>query len=979
MNINALSKTRLALVAFAASSIAYAGVGNGTWIGGGATTDWSDAGNWLYGNYPVSTTHALFFKEANQTAPAVLTATQNVYCMYIQLDPRTGANGNEFLPDTIPVTLKEPMNLSLSPNTDVALNISAGRRLVIDGATVNDCGGIYARGELIVRNGATLTATSTSRECKFETPGGRIVVDGATVNMYGLRTKLDSSLEFSVRHGGFFRFDQLYGTVGLPAEWQASVIDGTVWTSNAQPLYNAGLLPARSGELVVRRANAEAFKPAISRLEHHRWGGDVYVTNHVDAALCVTNPSTFYGGGRLFASVFTFTPGHATQTVDLAEINLGNKINFSGWGHTTCYDFVGGTRFGGFGNWRSSEQPNDLYWMILRGDNVFDTLDCFDHATKRTFWMKRMFLQPRSSLAYVGGGEVTNLVEELPPRLAGLCVGAGTTAVLSQLPTARRLATQKLTLAADARLLLPALANAPCVFGEASIDPSSRIVIPLPSTLDVKLHPVYSSLDSSVPTESLDLGGLPEGWTLKTVEGTAYLTNGGQTYEQWDVWTGASSGLWSDGGNWILRAGPTTSARAARFHGETRTVVTNDVDNVEVLRIRTETKSAPFVITGKSIAVTATGTGADSTIYHQNQFPFILRTPLTSTESAFNITSSRDAPVVLAGGLSAPNAKLSVGGSTIAGSTVTAAQFGFLTTSADTVFSVRSGSTAVFTAQSDPIASKGAIWVEPGATMSVAGELRWSAVRNDHRIDGLLDVSGTLGGSAEQGYFGTGVVQVAATTVNPAESATVHIGEGITLKPSAWGSVPIAVDSSATLAAGGDWVYSVAGGLQVPGLGATLAFDTCGHDVTVSTPLVGPDFDVVKKGPGRLALGASNALAGHVAVVSGALAWHADQSFARLAAEPGSVLEFGAVGGSAAKLVLGDSVDLSGVALRAADADAEAIARSGFCTVLTVPEFCEIRNLPEVTSNYKLRVVQTPDGGQALQAKVRNGFTLIVL
>lgn len=978
MSINPLSKNRLALAAFAASSIAYAGVGNGTWTGGGATTDWSDAGNWLYGNYPVSTSHALFFKEANQTSPAVLTATQNVYCMYIQLDPRTDANGNAFLPDPIPVTLKGPMNLSLSPNTDVALNISAGRRLVIDGATVKDCGGIYARGELIVRGVATLSATNMSRECKFETPGGRIVVDGATVNMYGFRTKLDNSLELSVKHGGFFKFDQLYGTVGVPGEWRASLVDGTIWTPNGQALYNAGLIPARSGELVVRRANAEAFKPAISCLEHHRWGGDVYVTNHVDAALCVTNPSTFYGGGRLFASVFTFTPAHATQTVDLAEINLGNKINFSGWGHTTCYDFVGGTHFGGFGNWRSSEQPNDLYWMILRGDNVFDTLDCFDHATTRTFWMKRMFLQPRSSLAYVGGGEVTNLVEELPPRLAGLRVGAGTTAVLSQLPTARHLATQKLTLSADARLLLPALANAPCVFGEASVDPSSRIVIPLPSTLDVKLHPVYSSLDSSVPTESIDLGELPEGWTLKTVEGTAYLTNGGQTYEQWDVWTGASSGLWSDGGNWILRSGPTTSARWARFHGETRTVVTNDVDNVEVLRIRTETKSAPFVITGKSIAVTATGTGADSTIYHQNQFPFILRTLLTSTEIAFNITSSRDAPVVLAGGLSAQNAKLAIAGSTIVDSNVTAAQFGFLSASVDTVFSIRPGATASFTAQSDPIASKGVIWIEPGGTMSVAGDLRCATVRNDHRIDGLLNVTGTLGGTSEQGYFGTGVVQVAATAIGPSECAAVHIGEGITLKPSSWGGVPIVVDSSATVAAGADWSYSVVGGLQVPGLGGTLTFDTCGHDVNVSVPLVGPDFDVVKKGDGTLVFGSSNALTGHVAVVSGALAWQADQSFARLAAEPGSVLEFGAVGGSVAKLLLGDSVDLSGVALRAADADAEAIARSGFCTVLTVPEFCEIRNLPEVTSNYKLRVVQTPDGGQALQAKVLKGFSLIV-
>ena len=503
-------------------------------------------------------------------------------------------------------------------------------------------------------------------------------------------------------------------------------------------------------------------------------------------------------------------------------------------------------------------------------------------------------------------------------------------------------------------------------------------MIPLPATLDTKLHPVYSSLGSSVPTGSIDLGVIPEGWTLKTVEGTAYLTNGGQTYEQWDVWTGASSGLWSDGGNWVVRSGPTTSARWARFHGETRTVVTNDVDNVEVLRIRTETKSAPFVITGKSIAVTATGTGADSTIYHQNQFPFILRTLLTSTEIAFNITSSRDAPVVLAGGLSAQNAKLAIAGSTIVDSNVTAAQFGFLSASVDTVFSIRPGATASFTAQSDPIASKGVIWIEPGGTMSVAGDLRCATVRNDHRIDGLLNVTGTLGGTSEQGYFGTGVVQVAATAIGPSECAAVHIGEGITLKPSSWGGVPIVVDSSATVAAGADWSYSVAGGLQVPGLGATLTFDTCGHDVTLSAPLVGPDFDVVKKGAGTLDLGSPNALTGHVSVVSGALAWHADQSFARLAATPGSILEFGTAGGSVAKLSLGDTVDLSGVTLRAADDEAEAVARGGFCTVLTVPEFCEIRGLPVVTSNYKLRVVQTVDGGQSLQTKVCNGLVLIV-
>ena len=88
--------------------------------------------------------------------------------------------------------------------------------------------------------------------------------------------------------------------------------------------------------------------------------------------------------------------------------------------------------------------------------------------------------------------------------------------------------------------------------------------------------------------------------------------------------------------------------------------------------------------------------------------------------------------------------------------------------------------------------------------------------------------------------------------------------------------------------------------------------------------------------------------------------------------------ERGILGGSVAKLSLGDSVDLSGVTLRAADDDAEAVARGRFCTVLDVPEFCEIRGLPVVTSNYKLRVVQTADGGQALQAKVRNGFVLIV-
>ena len=138
------------------------------------------------------------------------------------------------------------------------------------------------------------------------------------------------------------------------------------------------------------------------------------------------------------------------------------------------------------------------------------------------------------------------------------------------------------------------------------------------------------------------------------------------------------------------------------------------------------------------------------------------------------------------------------------------------------------------------------------------------------------------------------------------------------------------------------------------------------------------DGSVTKKGAGTLLLGSSNALTGHVSVVSGALAWHADQSFARLAAMPGSILEFGAVGGSAAKLSLGDTVDLSGVTLRAADAEAEAVARGGFCTVLTVPEFCEIRGLPVVTANYKLRVVQTVDGGQSLQTKVRNGLVLIV-
>lgn len=964
----------------AAVPAANAAASNGTWIGGGATTDWTDTGNWLYGNYPVSTSHAIFFKPANQTAPATLTATQAVSCMYVQLDARTNADGNEYLPDTIPVTLKSPMSLTLYPSTTVALNIAAGRRLVIDGATVKECGGIIEKGELVLRNGALLSATNRTQECAFKQSGAGILVDGASASLYALRTVYDDTLRFAVRNGGFFKFDQLYGTVGVPAEWQASVIDGTVWAPANAPVYNAGLVPSRSGSLVVRRNAAEAFKPDLAYGAAVRWGGDVYVTNHVDAALVVTNVSTFYGGGRLFANAFTFTQGHATQTVDLAEINLGKTINFSGWGHTTCYDFVGGTRFGGFGNWRSSEQPNDLYWMIFRGDNVFDTLDCFDHETKRTFWMKRIFLQLRSSLAYVGGGSVTNLVEEFPTRLAGLAVGDGTTVVFASLPSsAKALNVQSLSLAANSRVVLPSITKFFCVHGRADVDSSARISIPVPATLDTTLYPVYSSLDDTVPTAALEIGELPEGWALKTVAGTAYLSNGAQSYEQWDVWTGKKSGLWSDGDNWILTP-PTTSDRMARFHGETNTTVTNDVDNVEVIRLRTETKSAPFVLTGKPIALTATGTSDSSTIYHQNKFPFIVETPLTSEAEAFNVTltTTATAPVVLRGGVSAPSAKFSIAGDVVADGPVSAAQFGFLSTTLASTFTVRRGATAAFSTQSDAIANKGTIWIEPGATMSVTGALRWATYKNEHRIDGLLDVRGSIGGAVSQGYFGTGVVQVASSATAPGECAAIRIGEGVTLKPASWGSVPIDVVSSATLAADGDWTYDVAGGLGVSGLGATLSFDTCGHDIAIAVPLVGRDFDMVKTGSGSLVLATTNTLAGRVTVESGSLEWHGDQSFARLDTKPGSVLLFGSKDGKVSCISAGDSVDLTGVTIAAADVEAKGLARCAPCAILKVPEFCEIRGVPSVTRNYKVTVVPTSDGGQELVAKVRNGMVLVV-
>lgn len=949
--------------------------GNGDWCGGGASTDWYDSGNWKYGVFSESLNRATFFRDSAQTNAAVVTASRDVMTMYVQLPSNSGVTDNS-APDPIPVTLKGPMNLTLHPRTSIALDVNAGRSLTLDGVTVPQCGGINIRGELVLRNGTSLTARPDDQYCYLDRAGARLVVDNSSFDLLALQLPGGVPAELLVKNGGFFAFQRMYGLAPVSSYLKAKVVDGTVWTAGMDTLRNVGFIPRRSGSLVVRNNGSDAFRPVLARGSHHRWGGDVYVTNRYDSALTVTNPATFYGGGRLFANYLTFPCTRATQTVDLAEINLGKELNFSGWSYLSCYDFPNGVRFGAFGDWKTSQAQDDLYYLYLHGDVVFDTLDCFDKTTPHTLWMKQMNLMPQAGLSYAGGGSVTNLINQMAPRLKCLAVGANTKAIVASAPSNVNsgdnnavFRVQDFSLAAGARLRLPALVNVPIVHGACTVDPTARIELKLPETLENKVYPVFSTLEEDAPSGTVDLGTLPEGWQLKKNGGSWYLTNGKASYVANAVWRGGVSGKWSDGENWVVHRGP-TATEPAWFRGETNLTVTNDVDDVTVTAIWAASEGGPFVLVGKPIALTA----ESGTVAQNSSFPFVVRTSLRSQQNVFAVSATGPAPAALLGGIAAPDAKFSVAGNVVLGGAVTARELAFAAQTFGTILTARRGADISFTAQSAAVSAKGTLWVESGATVSVAGTLDWMQ-ENDHRIDGLLDVAGTLGSTASQGYFGTGTVAVAASA---AASSAVRLGGGVTLRPASWGATPIDVVSSATLGAGGDWTYAAAGGLRVSGLGATVTFDTADHAVTVAQPLVGEDFDVVKKGTGALTFSATSALNGFVTVNAGTFVWQADQSFARLTAKPGSVLKFGSHDGTVARLNLGDSVDLTGVQLLAADADAEALAREGFCTILTVPASCEITGLPVETGDYRMKVVKTADGGRALAARIRNGLTVII-
>ena len=531
--------------------------------------------------------------------------------------------------------------------------------------------------------------------------------------------------------------------------------------------------------------------------------------------------------------------------------------------------------------------------------------------------------------------------------------------------------------------------------GDVKIDPTARIKGQMLDSPDIP-RPIVTALDDVIPEGCVEITNLADGWQLGHNGGSWFYWKGtcGPGCDWGGCWSGkAETCKWSEADNWFQNTVVNNSGSQAIFTGFNHLVISNDIADVKVgnLRFWGYYSAAPYIFRGEPIKVHSTAIGMSGNtvgIYSTSSFPTIFECDIVSDKDALGLTANLqdrayDASVLcFRGDVKVPDGTLATCGNIVIDGTATAKDLRFCSLEGAgfnslvpakykrTELVVREGGKVVVTDQTTANSATGHFWIAKGGAVSIAGDWKWDDVENEHLVHGSLAVSGALGGSATQTYYGKGVLS--AGTTDGSDGATLRVGHGLVLAPTSddFGDMPIEVLwGGATLAPA--VATTVGQQITVSGLGAQLV---ASNDVAlaIDQAVAGTEFDIVKRGSGLLTLGGANVQKkGRLILEKGALGFTADQAFDMLVTKPGTKLCYG----PDAKIVVQDSVDLTGVSVEPLPSAED---EPGFVEILRVPRYRTITGFPPKADKAKLEVVTNDDGTVSLMAKAQRGLLLIL-
>lgn len=929
-----MKTTTISHIAMSALAFAFALVAKGDeivyeeWTGNGGDNKWSTAGNWSPGT---SNLRYVIFP-SGQDCTVRIAAGEELWFFSIELPEGSGT-----------VTLTG-LGL-LKPGSGAVLRIGAGRELKIDGVTL-DLSGVdtsvdgFVNGALRVVSGEVKTSTTTALPTIL---GGTadLIVEGGTFGVENGLTYLTNNATLTVMggiaqakrwhfcspnapiesitrvllKGGTFRnCDEYTYTTKLYEGARFENIGGTlVWGQGTDLLHNVlssaadaqgasfgEYLPSAGGTLVLPTSTTYANGALCFAVEgDYTVGGAIYATNNVSAAAGNIN---FYGTnvvlrGRstIYANAVNVSRGgNCDYDLYLSRLNLGiggirRTAPNEGW---QSLNFKDGIVFGAWGGNVPADGSERLS-VNLEGAVVYDTLDCFDKATKRTINMSRVKMDGVTDFKATGGGTVHLSVADLSEELRTVEIEDNTTFELSGAKA--RLKTMNLKLGANAKLKVDLSAgnyvdaSATAEFGSGA----AIVVTNLPASLAVgTFYPVYFAPAGTDPDLSKFAcePALPIGWSFAKAGNAVYLTDGNAAPYSEErsgstrIWSGAGSdNRYANTGNWISNevAG---AACHAYFKGNYNTMVSID----SALKLRNfDVSGGPFMFSGSKIEFEypiepesdVFSIYSEASIKNTGLFPVVVA-DLVGTATGTGrllVQSFNEGSVSMTGG-SNDGRPLGFGGDVRLGGTWnveclrSAPEYGLAKVAIrNSRLTVMPGAVLSVTAQRGILNAMGvgSLAVATNATAVIGGTGFAFTSENKHYVDGALSVTCPLVPTARQTFLGDGTLTLSGG-VSDAPDGGVRLEGNITLVPSDWvNDVTLSVRDNVTIAPSADWTFGGDAALNLDDW-STLTLFTGGHKLTFSVPIES-DGSVVATGDGRVVLASLGTKLGKLTCAGGAV------------------------------------------------------------------------------------------------------------
>ena len=932
---------------------------------GALSGSWWDSGNWLHGGPPTGTTGDdwVCFESKDLADDVTVDLEGRDACAFYLRANNTDGSG---ITDNDGEYFKAVLMKGDGATMTLAQQISADfrRKLTFDNVKIDrigDSGDVNVFGTLEFRNGSSFDFSAGSPYVSMRAAGSRLLVDDSRVRFGAMGTAKGASIE--VRNGGSLDYGSCWGSAETFNAMDIRIVDGDVY-SKTYPVYTTGLFPLRSGTLYCR---ATGVKPQVADGARIRLGGTIAATNSATMYVSITNNATIYGRGRIFTGKLE-GPAGGTLKLDLASVDLGNTSGppEAGGGF---FEYLNDVKFGLWG-----------MNMEFRSYHTFDGLTTFDtkdilSGVSRTYTANWINKGLRCGLSATGGGEMKVKLNAFKDRFALLSADTNTTFTVADSAYYTTVRTHDFVGGPGSTFSCKeGRYNWYSATGKVTIDPTMTLKRYCPASLSNDMVPVFVSIDADYPDFNIDMT-IPAGCVLKRVGGCIYVYADNYAEGNYGSWKGdaATDCLWSTAANW--RSAKPSATFRTRFSGMHYTVVTNDVADVVTPGMGAwKNSSGPFIIRGNAIKLTDSGAGVisyefnvnngpiSSAVWSESAFPFIIEAPIVTEKDVFGVTAvnhtTDSSTVALMGTVTAENATFKPCGEVVVGGTVNAKDFQFVNSLAKTmngnngirtsVLTIRDGGLVDIAAQTSAQSATGTLWIAKGGTMKVNGDWTWNDEANEHVVDGTLEITGSLGGDAVQGYFGKGSFKVGGA------ASRFRTGAGLTLVPGTGaftGVIEFAGDTA--LAPEADWSLPV--NAEVSGLGAKLEIAGTGY-TSVSALPAGYDYDIV---------------------VSGKVAPERDLTIPHLEFKPGATVGLCLKDGAVPVLTASNNVSVAGVKFAALTEATQAALRK--TPVLRVAEGCQITGTPEgATDDWKFAVRPTFDGGSELCATIRHGLTVIL-